>query len=175
VPLRHARIGRIGEAGQMPTGWRAEHLQDLEIIDVGSRGGPWITLRMAFGADIPGEFAGLGIGSYLPAPATAKLALAVDVTLGEWANVGEVLLILRESRMGGGLVGQAARSLQMIEDPQRMSLSHGMIAEGGVAEPVLMMKRETADAGWLILTLRGLAFGNIANHPDWRFASRVAG
>ncbi len=95
VPLRHARIGRIGEAGQLPGGWRAEHMEDMRIHDVGSRGRPWITLQMGFGVDIPGQFAGLGIAAYLPAPKSARVAIAAEVTLGEWDNIGDVLLILR--------------------------------------------------------------------------------
>jgi hypothetical protein len=172
VPLRHARAGRIGEAGQMPSGWRSEHLDDIEIHDLGSRGLPWITFHIGFGADIPGEYAGLGMAAYLPAPKTATIVLAAQVTLGEWRNLDDVLLIVRESKSGGGLVGQATRSLERVEDPQSVVLSHSMIADGGVVEPILMMKRATPGSGGLTVTLRGLAFGNFADYPLWRFSPR---
>ena len=170
--LRHARVGRVGEAGQMPSGWRAEHLNDIEIHDIGARGLPWITLRIGFGVDIPGEYAGLGIASYLPAPKAATIALVAEVTLGDGENLGDVLMIVRELKGGGDLVGQATRSLQRVEDPQSVIISHNMLAEGNVAEPVLMMKRESPGPGGLTVTLRGLAFGNIADYPLWRFSRR---
>ena len=169
VSLRHARIGRIGEAGKMPSGWRGEHLDDIEIQDVGSRGLPWITLRIGFGVDIPGDYAGIGIAGYLPAPRGARIVLASEVTLGESENLSDVLMILRELKSGGGLVGQATRSLERTEDPQPVLLSHSMIDEGSVAEPVLMMKRESLGPGGLTVTLRGLAFGNLEDYPLWRF------
>ena len=156
----------------MPSGWRSEHLQDIEVYDVGFRGLPWITLRIGFGVDIPGEFAGLGMAAYLAAPKAARIAVVAEVTLGEWENVGDVLLILRESKSGGGLVGQAVRSLPKVEDSQSVSLSYTMIADGGVAEPILMLRRASSGAGGLTMTVRGLAFGNVADYPDWRFSWR---
>jgi hypothetical protein len=156
----------------MPSGWRSEHLDDIEIHDVGSRGLPWITFHIGFGVDIPGEYAGLGMAPYLPAQKTAMIVLAAEVTLGEWRNLGDVLLIVRESKSGGGLVGQATRSLQRVEDPQSVVLSHSMIADGGVAEPILMLKRATPEPGGVTVTLRGLAFGNYADYPLWRFSRR---
>jgi hypothetical protein len=171
VSFRHARIGRIGEAGQMPGGWRAERLEDIEILDVGSRGRPWITPRIGSGADIPGQFAGLGLASYLPAPKAARVALAAEVTLGEWDDIADVLLIVRESKGGGGVLGQATRSLRIVKSPQSASMSHGMTTQGGVAEPVLMFRRETGGPGGPTVTFGGLAFGNVGDYPDWRFAT----
>jgi hypothetical protein len=171
VSFRHARIGRIGEAGQMPSGWRGEHLQDIEILDVGSRGRPWITFRVGFGADIPGQFAGLGLALYLPAPKAARIALGAEVMLGEWDNIGDLLLVVRQLKRGGGLMGQATHPLGIVKSPQSASLLHSMTAEGCVAEPVLMIRRETVGAGGLTMTLRGLAFGNVADYPAWRFAA----
>jgi hypothetical protein len=171
VPLRHARIGRIGEAGQLPSGWRGEHLRGIEIEDIGTRGRPWITVRVGFGADIPGEFAGLGVASYLTASKSATIALAAEVTLDAWDNIGDVLLVLRQWKGGGGLVGQATQSLRLVASAQTTSLSYEMTAEGAVAEPVLMIRRETVGAGGLTMTFRGLAFGNVADYPHWRFAT----
>ncbi len=172
VPLRHAKVGRIGEAGQLPSGWRGEHLNEIEIHDVGSRGSPWITLRIGFGVDIPGEYAGIGVATYLPAPKDARIVLSAEVTLGESENLGDVLMILREVQSGGGFVGQATRSLQMDEDPQSVLLTYSMTESGDLAEPVLMMKRRSIGPGGLTVTLRGLAFGNLADHPLWRFSRR---
>ena len=171
VPLRHARAGRIGEAGQLPSGWRNEHLSNIEILDVGSRGLPWITLRLDFSSDLPGEYAGLGVAAYLPAPKTARIVLAAEVTLNELENLGEALLILRESTSDGGFVGQATHALQKVEDAQSVVISYGMTTDG-VSAPILMMKRGSARPGGMTLTLRGLAFGNHADHPLWRFARR---
>ncbi len=156
----------------MPSGWRGEHLNDIEIHDVGSRGLPWITLRIGFGVDIPGEYAGLGLAPYLPVPASARIVFAAEVTLGDHENLGEVLLVLRELKSGGGFVGQATHPLVKTEDPQSVLLSHSMLDDGNVAEPLLMMKRETPRPGGLTVTLKGLAFGNFADYPLWRFSRR---
>ena len=171
VSFRHARIGRIGEAGQMPSGWRGEHLSDVEILDVGSRGRPWITLRVGFGGDIPGQFAGLGLAHYLPAPKVATVALSTELMFGAWENIGDVLLVVRELKRGGGLVGQAMKSLRLAKSTQSASLSHVMATQDGVAEPVLMIRRAASGPGGLTITFTGLAFGIVGDYPEWRFAS----
>jgi hypothetical protein len=171
VSFRHARIGRIGEAGQLPSGWRGEHLRDIEILDIGSRGPPWITLRVGFGADIPGHFAGLGLAAYLPAPKAARIGLTAEVSLGDGDNIGDVLLLVRELKDGGGLIGQATQSLAPNRRNQIGALTHGMTAEGCVAEPVVMIRRESAGPGGLTVTFRGLAFGNVGDYPRWRITT----
>jgi len=170
VSFRDARTGRIGEAGQMPSGWRSEHLEDIEVDDIGSQGRPWIRLRVGFGVDTPGQYAGVGLASYLPAPKASTIALAAEVTLGDRDNIAEVLLVIREYESGGGLLGQAAQSLNLVDGPQMVSVSYTMTTETSVAEPLLMIRRKTVGAVVLTVTVRGLAFGNTENYPYWRFS-----
>jgi hypothetical protein len=169
VPLRHAQIGKVGESGQLPSGWRREHLETVEIHDVGSRERPWISMSLGFGAGDAGHFAGLGIAAHLPAPNAATIALAGEVTLDVWQNIGGAMLVLREARPGGDLVGQTLSSLRIHRDPQIISLSYDMTADDALIEPVLLIRRKTVDGGGLTLTLRGLAFGIVADYPRWRF------
>ena len=170
VSYRHARTGRIGEAGQMPSGWRAEHLDAIEILDVGSRGSPWITLRLAFDAG-PTRFIGLGLASYLAAPRPAQVGLTAEITLEEWGNIGDLLLIIRELKIGGALVGQAMKSLRLAKTAQPASLTHRMTTPDGLAEPVVMIRPRQEGPGELTLTFRGLAFGKVEDYPHWRLAS----
>lgn len=165
--IRHARAGRIGESGQLPAGWRSENLANIEVLDLGSRQGPWITLRIGFDAKLPGEYAGLSLSPYLATVKGARIGLATRIEIGGGDNIGQTMLIVRELRAGGGLIGQTIRPVEMHPTPRDMTVSHVTVGEAAVTEPVLMLKRGAEGAGELELTLTGLAFGDVEHYPDW--------
>ena len=170
LPLRHARIGRVGEAGLLPPGWRVEHLDGIRVLDVGFRGLPWITLELHFAAGISGDYAGIGLGPYLPAPKDAVVTLSTAVSLSALENVQAAFLVLREWRSGGEFVTQSILAATPGDSSVR-ALSRPMSDEGNIAEAVFLVKRHTHEAGRATVTLRGLAFGGLADHNERRIPS----
>ena len=167
LPLRHARIGRVGEAGLLPPGWRVEHLDSIRILDIGFRGLPWITLELHFAAAIDGDYAGVGIGHYLPAPKGAVVTLSSTVSLSALDNVQAAFLVLRDWRPGGEFVAQSIVATSPAASTA-LTVSRPMSDEGNIAEAVFLMKRHTHEAGRATVTLRGLAFGDLADHNERR-------
>jgi len=167
LSLRYARIGRIGEDGQLPSGWNAEHLSDIEVVDVNSPGQPWLTLALAFHQDSPSDYVGLCVGAYLPAPKGSTVALAGEVTLGERNNIEATFLIVREWERGGRLADQTTKPLKLDDAQQLGFVFHQVNGQERVIQPMFMIKRRTASAGTLSLTLKGLAFGVADDYPDW--------
>ena len=170
LPLRHARIGRVGEAGLLPPGWRVEHLDGIRVLDVGFLGLPWITLELHFAAGISGDYAGIVLGPYLPAPKDAVVTLSTAVSLSALENVQAAFLVLREWRSGGEFVTQSILAATPGDSSVR-ALSRPMSDEGNIAEAVFLVKRHTHEAGRATVTLRGLAFGGLADHNERRIPS----
>ncbi len=168
LSLRHARTGRVGGEGCLPSGWRGEHTAEVKVMDVGSDAGkPSLAVSFKFNADVASEFIGLCLGPYLPVPRKAVVALAAHVTLAEWDNLAAALMIVREWREGGEFVGQSSRPLALREAPRIGLVAHQVGDETCLAEPVLMVKRRSAGPGGLTVTLVGVAFGNLYDHPRW--------
>ena len=154
----------------MPPGWRVEHLDGIRVLDVGFRGLPWITLELHFAAGISGDYAGIGLGPYLPAPKDAVVTLSTAVSLSALENVQAAFLVLREWRSGGEFVTQSILAATPGDSSVR-ALSRPMSDEGNIAEAVFLVKRHTHEAGRATVTLRGLAFGGLADHNERRIPS----
>ena len=168
LSLRHARTGRIGDGGLLPPGWRGEHTAEVEVLDIGSDGGkPSVVVNFKFDGDIASDYVGLCVGQYLPAPKDTVVLLSAKVSLAGWDNVGAAFMIVREWREGGEFVRQSRRPLALGDAPQIGMVALEVGAEGRVAEPMLMVKRQSAAPGSLTVTLGGLAFGSLYDHPRW--------
>ena len=165
LPLRHARIGRVGESGMLPPGWRVEHLDGIRILDIGFRGQPWITLELQFAESMPGDYAGVGLGHYLPAPKGALVSLSAEITVAAAENIEAAFLVLREWRHGGVFVAQSIAAAPM-DKPGQCAISRPMSDEDNLAEAVLLLRRRKHAAGKTMITLRGLAFGDLSQNAD---------
>lgn len=168
ISLRHARAGRVGGEGCLPPGWGGELTSGVNVLDVNLAGGkPSIVVSLNFNADTAGEYAGLCVGQYLSAPKDAVVVLALVVVITKPVNVGAASMVVREWEEGGEFACQSTRPLALRDTPQIGIVAHQVRGEARVTQPALMLKRLPGAPGSLTITLRGLAFGNLYDHPRW--------
>jgi hypothetical protein len=168
LSLRHARSGRIGDEGQLPPGWCGEQTTDVNVLDVSSsEEKPLLVVNFNFKGDVAGDYIGLSLGQYLPAAKDAVVVLAAEVTMTEWDNVEAAFVVVREWHDGGDFVRQSTRPLALGDAPQIGIVAHQVGGEARVTQPVLIAKRKSGAPGSLTLTFKGLAFGNLYDHPRW--------
>lgn len=166
--FRHAMEGRIGELGRLPAGWAGEYTAKVEVLAVNSsQEKPSLTVKFEFDSDTEEDFFGLSVGQFLPAPKDSVVALAAEVTLIEWDNVVAAFMILREWRQGGQFMGQSNRPLSLSPASQIGLVAHLVGGKGRVIQPFLLVRRRSAAPGGVTVTLRGVAFGNLYDHPRW--------
>jgi len=126
-----------------------------------------MTITFDFAADIPGQYAGFSLGDYLPAPPSARVAITGAYSFEGWSNVELAVVLLREWRPGGAMVGQSAQSISIDGAQQFRTVVHRFSDEGGLAQPVFLIKRQSPGPGSASVTLRGLAFGLVDEYPGW--------
>ncbi len=175
MSLRHARVGRLGEGGLLPAGWKTENVAAFDIVDVNSPGTPWLIIHLTFEPNASVDYVGFSVGSFLPAPNGAALALAGEVTMSECDNIDSAYLIVREWRSGGDFVAQSSLRMEVAETPHHGVVHHRIDSHGRVAQPVFMIKRQVVAPGSATVRLRGLAFGIAEASSDWMRPTRAAG
>ena len=170
VPLRHASVGKLGERGRLPTGWRAENLASLEILEIEFiEGKPGVTIRLELAA-APSLWRGLSLGPHLAAAKHGVVALTGRVSLQRWTGIDGATLSLREWRAGGEMVRQADWGIQLAGEPQVGSVALEIGDNERVVQPMLLFRTRRHQTGEVTVGLAGLAFGLLQENPYWLWA-----
>lgn len=170
LSLRHARAGRLNQEGRLPPGWRGEHVENVEVLEIDFvEGKPSAVIRLELDGASAG-WGGLSLSPHLTAPKQAVVALAGQVILSDWTNIAGALLVLREWRPGGDLARQSTEALQLAEEPQVAAIALEVGEEGGIVQPLLMISGDALSPSGVTVTLTGFAFGALHDHPRWLWA-----
>jgi hypothetical protein len=166
--LRYAKLGRIDENGQLPTGWGPEHLTDLEIVDIDLRP-EMLGVSCSFKIDpaLPGEFAGMALGEYAQIEQDEPFALSTQIELSDAVGISQVYLLIREWVNGGEYVGQATRIVELTPEPSTTLVVRAGRSPGHVVQPALALRRPQGAVAEGTITIRKLIFGSLYAHPEW--------